>query len=102
MRALECGGEKQVQAIQDVVVEELFFFFLTGRIHKIKALRRGNCSSGHEAVHQMNEKKNSLANSFSFFPVPWNLMLSLFFFSFSHLNLSYLLLPLRAQSRSSL
>lgn len=32
-------------------------FFLTGRIHKIKALRRGNCSSGHEAVHQMNEKK---------------------------------------------
>lgn len=32
-------------------------FFLTGRIHKIKALRRGNCRSGHEAVHQMNEKK---------------------------------------------
>lgn len=54
MRALESGGEKQVQALQDVVVSELF---LTGRIHKIKALRRGNCRSGHEAVHQMNKKK---------------------------------------------
>lgn len=56
MRALECeSGEKQVQALQDVVVYDPF---LTGRIHKIKALRRENCSSGHEAVHQMNEKKN--------------------------------------------
>lgn len=74
MRALESGGEKQVQALQDVVVSELF---LTGRIQKIKALRRGNCSSGHEAAHQMNEKKNSFANSF--FSALWNLMLIFFF-----------------------
>lgn len=81
MRALECGGEKQVQAIQDVVVEELFF--LTGRIHKIKALRRGNCSSGHEAVHQMNEKKNPSLILFSFFSCPVESHVkSVFFFFF--------------------
>lgn len=38
MRALECGGEKHVQAIQDVVVEELFF---NGQNSQNKSLKEG-------------------------------------------------------------